>query len=128
MHYQTGEFAQAKLVRVIQGSVLDVAVDIRKSSPTFGQYQSVLLTEENKTMFFIPKGFAHGFLVLSDIADFQYKCSNLYSKESEGGVLYNDPAIGIDWPKLDIELILSDKDKLWPSLSQAKDELMKLSW
>ena len=128
LHFQKPPFAQDKLVHCTRGEVLDVAVDIRPNSSTFGQYQSVLLTEENKTMFFIPKGFAHGFLVLSDIADFQYKCSNLYSKESEGGVLYNDPAIGIDWPKLDIELILSDKDKLWPSLSQTKDELMKLIW
>jgi len=128
LHFQKPGFAQDKLVRCTRGEVLDVAVDIRPNSPTFGQYQSVLLTEENKTMFFIPKGFAHGFLVLSDIADFQYKCSNFYSKESEGGVLYNDPAIGIDWPKLDIELILSDKDKLWPTLSQAKQDLMKLNW
>ena len=128
LHFQKPPFAQDKLVRCTRGEVLDVAVDIRKDSPTFGQYESVLLTEENKTMFFIPKGFAHGFLVLSDIADFQYKCSNFYSKESEGGVLYNDPSIGIDWPKLDIELILSDKDKLWSTLSQAKQDLMKLNW
>ena len=120
LHFQKPPFAQDKLVRCTRGEVLDVAVDIRPNSPTFGQYQSVLLTEENKTMFFIPKGFAHGFLVLSDIAEFQYKCSNFYNKESEGGVLYNDPAIGIDWPKLDIELILSDKDKLWPTFSEIK--------
>ncbi len=128
LHFQKPPFAQDKLVRCTRGEVLDVAVDIRPESSTFGQYQSVLLTEENKTMFFIPKGFAHGFLVLSDTADFQYKCSNFYNKESEGGVLYNDPAIGIDWPKIDIDLILSDKDKLWPTLSQAKQDLMKLNW
>ena len=128
LHFQKPPFAQDKLVRCTKGEVLDVAVDIRKDSPTFGQYESVLLSEENKTMFFIPKGFAHGFLVLSNIAEFQYKCSNFYNKESEGGVLYNDPAIGIDWPKLDIELILSDKDKLWPTLSQVKQDLMKLNW
>ena len=116
------------MVRCTRGEVLDVAIDIRPNSQTFGQYQSVLLTEENKTMFFIPKGFAHGFLVLSDIADFQYKCSNFYNKESEGGLLYNDPVIGIDWPKLDIDYILSDKDKLWSTLSQAKQDLMKLNW
>ena len=134
LHFQKPPFAQAKLIRVTQGEVVDVAVDIRPNSPTFGQYQSVLLTEENKTMFFIPKGFAHGFLVLSDIADFQYKCSNFYSKESEGGVLYNDPAIGIDWSVVETALmsaeqyVLSDKDKLWPTLSQAKQDLMKLNW
>ena len=126
LHFQKPPFAQDKLVRCTRGEILDVAVDIRKDSPTFGQYESVLLTEENKTMFFIPKGFAHGFLVLSDVADFQYKCSNFYNKESEGGILYNDRAIGIDWPQMD--LILSDKDKLWPTLSQAKQDLMKLNW
>ena len=134
LHFQKPPFAQDKLVRCTRGEVLDVAVDIRPNSLTFGQYQSVLLTEENKTMFFIPKGFAHGFLVLSDIAEFQYKCSNFYNKESEGGVLYNDPTIGIDWPTVAAELVsaepyvLSDKDKLWPTLSQAKEELMKLIW
>ncbi len=120
LHFQKPPFAQDKLVRCTRGEVLDVAVDIRKDSPTFGQYEAVLLTEENKKMFFIPQGFAHAFLVLSDIADFQYKCSNFYNKESEGGLLYNDPEIAIDWPKLDIELILSDKDKLWPSLAEIK--------
>ena len=134
LHFQKPPFAQDKLVRCTRGEVLDVAVDIRPNSLTFGQYESVLLSEENKTMFFIPKGFAHGFLVLSDIAEFQYKCSNFYNKESEGGVLYNDPTIGIDWPTVAAELVsaepyvLSDKDKLWPTLSQAKDELMKLNW
>lgn len=120
LHFQKPPFAQDKLVRCTRGEVLDVAVDIRKDSPTFGQHEAVLLTEENKKMFFIPKGFAHAFLVLSDIADFQYKCSNFYNKESEGGLLYNDPEIAIEWPKLDIELILSDKDKLWPSLAEIK--------
>ncbi len=121
LHFQKPPFAQDKLVRCTRGEVLDVAVDIRRDSPTFGQYEAVLLTEENKKMFFIPQGFAHAFLVLSDIADFQYKCSNFYNKESEGGLLYNDPAIAINWPKLDIELILSDKDKLWPSLAETKN-------
>lgn len=121
LHFQKPPFAQDKLIRCTRGEVLDVAVDIRANSPTFGQYEAVLLSEENKKEFFIPKGFAHGFLVLSDIADFQYKCSNFYNKESEGGILYNDPQIAIDWPKLDIELILSDKDKLWPSLEEIKN-------
>lgn len=119
LHFQKPGFAQDKLIRCTKGEVLDVAVDIRSNSPTFGQYESILLSEANKTMFFIPKGFAHGFLVLSDVADFQYKCSNYYNKESEGGLLYNDPAINIDWPKIDF--ILSDKDKLWPSLSEIKN-------
>ena len=120
LHFQKPPFAQDKLIRCTRGEVLDIAVDIRKDSPTFGQYESVLLSEENKKMFFIPAGFAHGFLVLSDIADFQYKCSNFYNKESEGGLLYNDPEIKIDWPKLDIDFILSDKDKLWPALTEIK--------
>lgn len=118
LHFQKPPFAQDKLIRCTQGKVLDVAVDIRPNSPTFAQYESVLLSEENKTMFFIPKGFAHGFLVLSDIADFQYKCSNFYNKESEGGIIYNDPEINIDWPPT--PYILSDKDKLWPTLSEIK--------
>jgi dTDP-4-dehydrorhamnose 3,5-epimerase len=119
-HFQKPPFAQDKLIRCTKGEVLDVVVDIRKDSPTFGQYESVLLSEENKTIFFIPIGFAHGFLVLSDVADFQYKCSNFYNKESEGGLLYNDPELKIDWPKLDIDFIMSDKDKLWPKLEEIK--------
>jgi len=121
LHFQKPPYAQDKLVRCTKGEVLDVVVDLRKDSPTFGQYESVIISEENKKMVFIPKGFAHAFLVISDIADFQYKCSNFYNKESEGGVLYNDPQINIDWPKLDVELILSDKDKLWPSLEEIKN-------
>jgi len=116
LHFQKPPFAQDKLIRCTCGEVFDVVVDLRPNSPTFGQYESVLLSEENKKIFFIPKGFAHGFLVLSDIADFQYKCSNFYNKESEGGILWNDPAINIDWPKIDF--ILSDKDKLWPKLEE----------
>ncbi|MDD4785342.1 MAG: dTDP-4-dehydrorhamnose 3,5-epimerase, partial [Candidatus Shapirobacteria bacterium] len=96
------------------------AVDIRKNSPTFGQYETVILTEENKTQLFIPKGFAHGFLVLSDVAEFQYKCSNFYNKESEGGLLYNDPELNIKWPQIE-NLILSEKDKLLPTLSEIKN-------
>ena len=118
LHFQKPPFAQDKLIRCTQGEVLDIAVDIRDNSPTFGQYASVLLSEENKKMFFIPKGFAHGFLVLSNTADFQYKCSNFYNKESEGGLLYNDPEVKINWPQTN--LILSEKDKLWPTLSEIK--------
>jgi len=116
LHFQKDDYAQDKLIRCTRGEVFDVAVDLRPNSPTFGQYEGVILSEENKTMFFIPKGFAHGFLVMSDLADFQYKCSNLYNKESESGLLYNDPKLNIDWPKLDIDYILSEKDKLWPQL------------
>jgi dTDP-4-dehydrorhamnose 3,5-epimerase len=121
LHFQKPPFAQDKLVRCTHGEVLDIAVDIRLNSETFGQWEGVVLSEENKKMFLITKGFAHAFLVLSDVADFQYKCSNFYNKESEGGLLYNDPEIAIDWPKLDVELILSEKDKLWPTLSKIKN-------
>ena len=119
LHFQKPPFAQDKLIRCTCGEVLDVAVDLRKNSPTFGQYEAVVLSEENKKEFFIPQGFAHAFLVLSDIADFQYKCSNFYNKESEGGLLWNDPSIAIDWPAMDY--VLSEKDKLWPSLEEIKN-------
>jgi dTDP-4-dehydrorhamnose 3,5-epimerase len=120
LHFQKPPFAQDKLIRCTRGEVLDVAVDIRKDSPTFGQYEAIVLSEENKKMFFIPKGFAHGFLVLSDIVDFQYKCSNFYNKESEGGILWNDPDLKIEWSNLE-NLILSDKDKLWSSFDEYKN-------
>lgn len=120
LHYQTGEHAQAKLVRVLQGEVIDVAVDIRPDSPTFGQYESVLLSGENQRQFFVPRGFAHGFLVLSNTATFFYKCDNFYNKESEGGIIYNDKAINIDWNFSAEKLIISDKDKLLPTLENAK--------
>lgn len=120
LHYQTGEHAQAKLVRVLQGEVLDVAVDLRPNSPTYGQYESVLLTAENQKQFFVPRGFAHGFLVLSETAIFFYKCDNFYNKESEGGVIFNDASIGINWNFPENELIISDKDKVLPSLENAK--------
>ncbi|WP_158846514.1 dTDP-4-dehydrorhamnose 3,5-epimerase [Algibacter sp. L1A34] len=110
LHYQTGEYAQAKLVRVVKGSVLDVAVDLRKESVTFGQYFSIELTEENKKQLFIPRGFAHGFVVLSDTAIFSYKCDNFYNKESEGGILFNDPTLNIDWVMSKEEFIVSEKD------------------
>ena len=120
MHYQTGVYSQAKLVRVLEGEVLDIAVDIRPNSPTFGQYVSVILSGENQTQFFIPKGFAHGFTVLSDTATFFYKCDNFYNKESEGGIIYNDPEINIDWKFPVDDLIVSEKDTQLPSLENAK--------
>ena len=120
LHYQTGEHAQAKLVRVLQGEVLDVAVDIRPDSPTFGQYEAVLLSDENKKQFFVPRGFAHGFLVLSETATFFYKCDNFYNKESEGGIAYNDKTINIDWQFSFENLIISEKDKVQPNLENAK--------
>lgn len=120
LHYQTGEHAQAKLVRVLQGEVLDVAVDLRPDSPTYGQYESVVLTGENQTQFFIPRGFAHGFLVLSDTATFFYKCDNLYNKESEGGLMYNDPTVKINWNFPSEELIISEKDQVLPNLENIR--------
>lgn len=120
LHYQTGEFAQAKLVRVLQGEVLDVAVDIRPESPTFGQHVAVLLSGENQKQLYIPRGFAHGFLVLSETATFFYKCDNFYNKESEGGIIFNDPKINIDWQFPLDELIISDKDQILPTLENAR--------
>lgn len=119
LHYQKGEFAQAKLVRVIKGRVLDVAVDLRRNSPTFGQYEMVELSEDNKLQFFIPRGFAHGFLVLSDEAIFTYKVDNLYAPQHEASVKWNDSAIGIEWPIDEDQLILSEKDKNAKPLSEA---------
>ena len=120
LHYQTGEFAQTKLVRVIKGKVLDIAVDIRKDSPTFGQHISVELSEENKIQLFIPKGFAHGFMVLSDTAIFSYKCDNFYNMESEGGIIFSDPLLNIDWRLPKDQLIVSEKDINLPNLENAK--------
>ena len=111
LHYQKGEFSQAKLVRVISGCVLDVAVDLRKSSPTFGKYVAVELSGENKRQFFIPRGFAHGFLVLSDEAVFTYKVDNPYAPQSEASILWNDADLAIDWPISTEKLILSQKDR-----------------
>ena len=118
LHFQKPPFAQSKLVRVVKGKVLDVAVDLRKGSPTFGQYESVVLSEENKRQFFIPQGFAHGFAVLSEEAIFQYKCDNYYAPQSEGSVRWNDPTIAIDWQLPEKDIILSAKDEKAPLLSQ----------
>ena len=107
-------------MRVLQGEVLDVAVDIRPDSPTFGQYEAVVLSGENQRQFFVPRGFAHGFLVLSDNATFFYKCDNFYNKESEGGISYNDKTINVNWDFPIEELIISEKDKVQPNLEKAK--------
>ena len=120
LHYQIGEFAQSKLVRVVKGSVLDIAVDIRKDSSTFGHYVSIELSEENKKQLFIPRGFAHGFIVLSETAIFSYKCDNFYNKDSEGGIIYNDTDLNIDWALKEEEFIVSEKDLQLPLLQNAK--------
>lgn len=120
LHYQTGAHAQAKLVRVVRGKVLDVAVDNRRGSKTYGQYVAVELTEENKKQLFVPRGFAHGFVVLSDTAIFSYKCDNFYNKASEGGIIYNDKTLDIDWQLPQEELIVSEKDTVLPEFNKAK--------
>ena len=117
LHFQKPPFAQSKLVRVIKGAVLDVAVDIRKGSPTFGQYVSVELTGDNHRQFFIPRGFAHGFSVLSEEVIFQYKCDNFYSPQSEGAIAWNDPDLNIDWRIPIEEVVLSEKDSKHPKLT-----------
>ena len=119
LHYQTGEHAQAKLVRVVHGKVLDVVVDLRSSSPHFGKYVAIELSDENKRQLFAPKGFAHGFVVLSPTAIFQYKCDGYYAPGTEAALRYNDPIVGIDWG-VDMEtIILSEKDKNAPFLKDA---------
>ncbi len=118
LHFQK-EFPQDKLVRVIKGEVFDVAVDLREGSPTFGKWFGVVLSEENKKQFFIPKNFAHGFLVLSDYAEFCYKCSDYYHPGDEGGLRYDDPEIGVQWPIAeDMQLLLSEKDTKWGGLKE----------
>ncbi len=118
LHFQRPPFAQAKLVRCVRGKVLDMAVDIRKGSPTYGQHVSCLLTEDNHRQFFIPRGFAHGFAVLSDTAVFQYKCDNYYHPEADGGISIVDPSLDIDWGISLEEAILSEKDTKHPILSE----------
>ena len=120
LHYQKPPYAQAKLVRVVKGTVHDVAVDIRIGSPTYGKYVMVELSEDNKRQLFIPKGFAHGFVVTSDTAIFQYKCDNFYAPGSEDGIAWNDPDIGITWPVDTDELILSPKDMDRPTLKEVE--------
>jgi dTDP-4-dehydrorhamnose 3,5-epimerase len=120
LHYQTGAHAQAKLVRVLQGEVLDIAVDIRPESPTYGQYVAERLSQENQRQLFVPRGFAHGFVVLSETATFFYKCDNFYNKESEGGIIYNDPSLNIDWQLADSSLLVSEKDAVLPTFENAK--------
>jgi dTDP-4-dehydrorhamnose 3,5-epimerase len=111
LHFQSPPYSQAKLIKVVTGSILDVAVDIRKDSKTYGKYYSVVLTRENKKMLYIPEGFAHGFLSLEDNTTLQYKCSNFYNKECDGSIIWNDPNININWG-IDSEPIISEKDKL----------------
>ena len=120
LHFQK-QNSQAKLVRVIKGAVYDVAVDLRPGSKTYGKWEGVILSEENKKMFMIPRGFAHGFLVLSEEAEFAYKCDDIYNHEAEGGLKWNDPDVGIEWPMDGIdesELLTSEKDGKWPSLKE----------
>ncbi len=126
LHFQI-EHPQAKLVRVISGTVFDVAVDLREGSPTWGQWEGVVLSAENRRQFFVPRGFAHGFLVLSDTAEFCYKCDDIYHPGDEGGIMWNDPELGIEWPAFlgektldSSKVILSDKDKIHPALSSLK--------
>lgn len=122
LHFQK-QFPQDKLVRVIKGEVFDVAVDLREGSPTFGKWHGVLLSEENKKQFFVPKNFAHGFLVLSEYAEFCYKCSDFYHPGDEGGLAWNDPAIGVEWPLQEgVELIFSERDTKWGSITDYKSE------
>lgn len=119
LHFQI-KHPQAKLVRVIKGKVFDVVVDLRKGSSTYGKWVGILLSEENKKQLLIPRGFAHGFLVISDTAEFVYKCDELYYPEDEGGIIYNDSDIDIKWPNINFPILLSDKDKKYPTLKEAK--------
>ena len=120
IHFQKGEYAQAKLVRVLEGTVLDVAVDLRKNSSTFGKYVAMELSAENKKQLLIPRGFGHGFSVLSETAVFAYKCDNVYNKASEAGIRFNDPDIGVDWKVNPDKAILSEKDKTAPFLKEVE--------
>ena len=121
LHYQLAPYTQAKLVRVLSGRVLDVAVDIRKGSPTYGRWVSAELTAENKKQLFIPRGFAHGFSVLSETAEFFYKCDAFYRPDQEAGIRFNDPAIGVDWGVPEKDAVLSEKDRALPLLENARN-------
>ena len=121
LHFQKGKYSQSKLVRVVQGRVLDVAVDVRRGSPTFGKHVAVELSAENHRQFFIPRGFAHGFVVLSDEAVFQYKCDNLDAPQKEGAIVWNDPEIGINWRIPADKVILSEKDKAHPLMNESEE-------
>ena len=118
LHFQTGDYAQAKLVRAVQGTVLDVAVDLRENSPTLGQYVAVELSDTNFRQLLIPRGFAHGFAVISETAIFAYKCDNIYHKDSEAGILFSDTTLNIDWQISAEQQIISAKDQTWPSLTE----------
>jgi dTDP-4-dehydrorhamnose 3,5-epimerase len=118
LHYQRGEHAQAKLVRVIHGEVLDVAVDCRPGSPTYGQHHAVVLSGEKKNQFYVPRGFAHGYVVLSETALFAYKCDNFYQPQAEGGVRFDDPSLAIDWQVPASEIKLSEKDSILPKFGE----------
>ncbi len=124
LHYQLPPYEQTKLVRVLRGKILDVVVDIRKGSPTFGKSFSKVLSAKNKSQLFIPKGFAHGFSVLSEKAEVLYKCDGFYNKESEGGIIYNDPALGIDWRIPDADAVVSEKDKVLPTLADCRNSFV----
>lgn len=123
LHFQKGEHAQAKLVRVLKGEVLDVAIDLRPESPTFGKHFSVILSEENKLQLFVPRGFAHGFAVISEQAEFFYKCDNYYNKESEGGLLFSDPELNINWTIPESAILVSDKDLQNPTFNSYRNSL-----
>ncbi|MBL0882495.1 MAG: dTDP-4-dehydrorhamnose 3,5-epimerase [Chitinophagaceae bacterium] len=123
LHFQEGEYAQAKLVRVLQGAVLDVVVDLRKNAPSYGKSFVMELTEDNHQQLFVPKGFAHGFVVLSETAVFFYKCDNYYNKASERGIIFNDKDLAIDWQLPDTDLILSDKDRVLPTFQEVASSL-----
>ena len=123
LHFQNGEFSQAKLVRVLEGKVLDVAVDLRRGSPTFAQHVAIELSEDSHTQFFVPRGFAHGFVVLSEEAVFFYKCDNYYNKAFEGGIIFNDPQLAINWALQPDQLLLSEKDTVLPTLQEIVDTI-----
>lgn len=122
LHWQTGAASQAKLVRVVRGAVLDVAVDLRKDSPTYGRHFAVELTGENKKQYLVPRGFAHGFIVLEDDIVFAYKCDNTYCKEAERGMRFDDSALGIEWPDVGVPLVLSEKDRALPLFREIEPE------